>query len=384
MAGRVNLAKAGAVVGASAMLMLSAAMPASADDPVTAKVTGKDTGGLMIKFEGMGAQRPVLFELELSDQTKLRSYCVELGTLVVPGHPEMIEVPWDKYPKPESPFHKNRGKIKWVLQHGYPSVDTKALAGALPKDVQLKDGISEPEAIAATQAVVWTLSDDVKLDRNVVTPDDADSKGDVLAVYDYLLKNAKDTPEEAPALKITPAQASGEVGKKVGPFKVSTTAEALELTSKLPEGVKLVDGKGNAVAAKDLKNGSEFYLDVPASAKPGDGTVTLNGTADLSLGRLFIGKNYAQKPTQSMILAKAEKTKLEATAKASWKAAPAPGATPTVPVKIPAGDQPQAAAAESTSATPFVLGGGALVLAAGGGLLAASRRRRATQASTED
>jgi TQXA domain-containing protein len=385
MASRVhNLARVGAVAGASAALLLAAAMPAGADDTTTGKLLPGGDEGYQVNLEGQGhgSVQTVLFQMQ-SEQAKLRAYCVELKTSVKPDHPDMTEVGWDKYPDQASPFNANRGKIKWVLQHSYPAMDTNAIAAEL-QGVQLKDGLSSKEAITATQAAVWNLSDGANLDQHNPIQGQDDAKADVLALYNFLLKNAQDIQEPTPGLTITPGSATGQIGKKIGPFKVGTTANAVELASQLPEGVKLVDDKGSEVQAKDLKNGSQFFVDVPSSAKPGEGTVTLNAVADLSAGRLFIGKDYKQYPTQSMILAKSENTKLTAGAKASWTAATAPttSSSPQVPVKIPAGDNPNVAAAADSGpgATPFILGGGALVLLAGGGLALNARRRKLAEA----
>ena len=144
--------------------------------------------------------------------------------------------------------------------------------------------------------------------------------------------------------------------------------------------MKVVDGTGKELADKDIKNGTELFLDVPAAAKPGTASIKFDALAKLSLGRLFIGETYQQHPTQSLILAKAENTKLTDTIKASWGPA-TPTVSPSVPTKIPAGDDPQAGAPEaghSGYTLPMIIGG-VLLVGAGVGAFAFQRRRASSK-----
>ncbi|WP_165436453.1 thioester domain-containing protein [Amycolatopsis suaedae] len=377
---RARLVRAAtAAAGTALALALTTAVPAVADDAVTGNVhpTGGPEG-VKVKIDGKGELFTRLIPLTLDDKgkTKLHTYCVEIDTRVSETHTAMREVGWDKYPVAESPFHKNRGKINWVLQNSYPTVKLDALA----KKAGLADGaLAENEAIGATQAAVWSFSDNGKINEADPTPKNKDSKDDVLAVYKYLTTNAKELSEPTPALELKPKSLTGTAGKKIGPFKLATTAEKLELTAKLPEGVKLVDAKGKELKGEGLKNEAEIYVDVPAGTAAGDITIELKGQGSLHLGRLFIGKKYHENPTQSLIVAKSETSELSAKATAKWAAAGGPSTTPSVPVKIPAGDGEQIAAAanQGPGALPFALGGGAVLLLGAGAVVLVRRRNLA-------
>jgi TQXA domain-containing protein len=324
MASRLKLARAGAaVVGASVALVMTAGVPAGAD-PVTGKVDPKGyTNGHNVNVgQGHEDMKASLITLTLTDGTKLRMYCVEIDTSIDKKH-RMVEQPWDKYPNAASPFHENRDKINWVLHHGYPVVGTEQLAAVLTEQgAKLKNGLSEKEAISATQAAVWHFSDAKDLDEaNPLPKGPQSSKADVVALYDYLTGEANvgigDQP--TPALAVAPADLSGEAGERIGPFTVNTTGDIEELTTKLPEGVKVTDVDGVELTAEKIKNGAQLYLDVPADAEEGSGTFELTASASVDTGRLFVGEKYSKKKkTQSLIVATAEKSEIVAGAGANW------------------------------------------------------------------
>jgi TQXA domain-containing protein len=322
----MKLARAGAaVVGASVALMVSAALPAGAE-PVKGDV---DTESYVHGFHvnvGKGDRANLgasLISLKLTDGTYLKMYCVEIDTEIDTKHP-MVEQPWDKYPNPKSPFHENRDKINWILHHGYPVVGTEELTDVLTEDgVKLKNGIDEKEAISATQAAVWHFSDNANLNRkNPLAGTNPGHAKDVIALYDYLVGEDNIGLSEQPtaALAIDPAEQSGEAGTRIGPFTVNTTGEIEELTTNLPEGVKVTDVDGVEVTADKIKNNAQLYLDVPKDAEAGEGGFELTANASVDTGRLFVGENYGKKgkKTQSLIVATAEKSELTASAKGTW------------------------------------------------------------------
>jgi TQXA domain-containing protein len=324
MASRLKLARAGAaVVGASVALMMTAGVPAGAD-PASGKVDPKGyTHGYHVnvgkKHSDISAS---LISLELTDGSRLQTYCVEIKTDIDTKH-QMVEQPWDKYPSEDSPFHANRDKINWVLHNGYPVVGTDALTQVLTeRGVALKNGVDQKEAISATQAAVWHFSDGTKLDKtNPLPTGPQDAKADVVALYDYLTGEANTGLGEqpTPALAVAPADLSGTAGERIGPFTVSTTGDVEKLTTELPEGVKVTDVDGVELAAEQIKNGAQLYLDVPADAEGGKGTFELTASASVDTGRLFVGENYGKKKkTQSLIVATAEKSEIVAGAGANW------------------------------------------------------------------
>lgn len=386
--------RAGAALTGAAAIVLTVAAPATAD-PATGTVDStKNVIGYQVNVGGdwLGTIPTSLIGFTLSDGTTLGMYCVEIQTEIDEEH-AMVERPWEDYPNPDSPFNKNRAKINWVLHHGFPTTDLKGLADALPSPPN--DGIDTLEAIAATQAAVWHFSDAVDLNRDdPLSGDGSDEEDaeDALALYDFLTGPANTGIEESPipTLEIDPAKLDGKSGTRIGPFTVSTTATIEELKAELPDGVRVVDADGKELAAAEIKNGTELFLDVPKDTADGDGKFELLTSAVVETGRLFVGENYEETPTQSLIVAKSDKTTITAAAAASWTAGPvttttSETTTTTVPPTttdtttsaspVPQANDDDLAFTGASIFGPLVIG---LVLVGGGiGALLFMRRRRA-------
>lgn len=390
-----RFARVGAALTGAAAIVMAAANPAAAD-PATGTVTpDKNVIGYQVNVGGdwLGTIPTSLLGFTLSDGTVLGMYCVEIQVEIDDEHP-MAERPWEDYPNPDSPFNKNRAKINWVLHHGFPTQSLDALAAVLPSPPN--DGIDQLEAIAATQAAVWHFSDDVDLNRDdPLSGDGSDEEDaeDALALYDYLVGPANAGVNEAPipTLEIDPAKQDGQSGTRIGPFTVKTSATVEKLVEDLPDGVKITDANGNELAADKIKDGTELFFDVPAGTADDDGRFELTASAIVETGRLFVGENYDKKPTQSLIVAKSEKTKLTADATAKWTAAPvttttetttettanttAPTSTSTTAAPVPQASNDDLAETGASILAPIVIG---LVLVGGGiGALLFMRRRRA-------
>lgn len=381
--------RAGAALTGAAAIVMAVAAPAAAD-PATGHVnpSGNVIGYQVNVGDDWLATIPTnLLGFTLADGTQLGVYCVELHTDIDEEH-DMVEQPWDEYPNPDSPFNQNRAKINWVLHHGYPALSLEAIAAQLPTT---HDGIDVLEAIAATQAAVWHFSDGVDLNRDDPLSGDAsddEDAADALALYDYLTGDANTGIGEAPlpTLALDPTTLAGQTGTRIGPFTVSTNATVEQVTKTLPAGVRITDIDGNELTGT-IADGTKLYVDVPDGTADGDGGFELTASAKVDTGRLFIGENYAEHPTQSLIVAAAVNTTLTAKASVSWTAAPpttttttttTPPATTTVPptTSTTAAPVPQGGLAETGASifTPIVIG--LVLLGAGAGTLLFLRRRR--------
>ncbi|WP_007025449.1 thioester domain-containing protein [Saccharomonospora iraqiensis] len=382
-----------AAVGVAAVL---GSVPASAQTEGRIDTTAGKSG--YTAHLGGTSTETNLFALDLEGGNSIRAYCVEISVAVDPER-SLHESPWDEFPDAESPFHENRDRISWVLHHGYPSVEVDALADTLTgAGAELHDGLSEKEAITGTQAAVWHFSDGLDLDRDDPSTGDDAADADVLALYDHLTGEANvGTGEQpTPALEITPETASGVAGEPIGPFTVATTGEITEITGELPDGVTLTDADGAELAAEDLADGSEVYLDVPTGTGAGQAEFALSATGQLDTGRLFVSEDYTKDPAQSLIVATSEETTLDASAGADWTAAPTtPPEESTTPTSSPAPTtQPSAPeTTETTSVTPQANSGdlaqtgvsvlvpilvGLALLTGGATLVVLQRRRRST------
>lgn len=392
MASRMKLARAGsAVVGASVALMLAAALPAGAE-PVTGNVTGDGDRGYEVNLgDNHRNLTAKLFAFKLDDGTKLQMYCVEIDTDITKD--KMVERPWDDYPAEGSPFHEGREKINWVLHNGYPAKGPDVLTEALTaKGVTLNDGIDKEEAITATQSAVWHYSDGVDLDLDdPLTGGNTKAEEDVVALYKYLTgaDNVGIGDQPTPALQVSPTELAGEAGTRIGPFTVSTNGEIQELVTELPEGVKITDLDGVELDASKIKNGAQLFLDVPADAAEGEGSFELTASASVAMGRLFVGENYEQKPTQSLIVAAAESSEIVAKGVASWTAGTTETTTPPTettttppvtettsetPVPQPKANEEDLADTGASIFTPIMIG--VVLVGAGIGALFFQRHRK--------
>jgi TQXA domain-containing protein/LPXTG-motif cell wall-anchored protein len=367
-----------AVLAAAAAVMVGAPSALADDGAARGRVSDQGTYGYKVNLEGGGGATTELFGFKLSDGSALKLYCVQI-TVRMRNDVDMVERPWNKYPDTKSPFTKNSDKINWVLHHGYPGVGLDALGGTVTKaGAKLHGGLSDREAIAATQAAVWHFSDGKNLDHgNPLGDGDASAAADVIALYDYLTGsgNTGIGQQPKPTLNVAAEKTEGNAGTKIGPFDVATTGDITSLTSELPEGVKITDADGKELKAADVKDGSKLFFDVPKDAKPGNGSFSLKVSGHLDTGRLFVAENYAKQPAQSLIVADSEKTAVTAKAAAKWTEAGAVPSTTPAPT-TPAGSTGGGGDLANTgvdAAVPFTIGG---LLLGGGALMLLVNRRR--------
>lgn len=377
---RTTAARLAAATCTATLALGLAATTASADQtapvPDATLIDGEDNG-LPVNVDEMVGVNAHLFTLQLANGPTFNTYCVELRTDVDSHHPDMIEVPWDSYPDPSSPFHLNRAHVNWILHNSYPGVDVESLSTAV--GTEFTDGLSTDEAIAATQAAIWHFTDDAALaddevkDTDEETPVDTGTDNDVRAVYDYLIggANVGISEQPVPELALEPASGSGTAGEAIGPLTVSTTAESAALTAELPDGVTLVDAAGNEVADA-VANGAELFVDVPRDAEAGNATIQLSASAELSIGRLWIGAENKEFPTQSMILATSEATSVDVTGTVEWEAAPEEETPAPPPTQTPAPEESLPDTGSSSMTWPLIAG----IFLVAGGIGAVALRRR--------
>jgi TQXA domain-containing protein/LPXTG-motif cell wall-anchored protein len=373
------------------------------------------TNGLNVALKGdkYATEKTLLIPITVDGQ-KILTYCVELNVDIQNGV-KMVEVPWGQYPydaaHPRSGFKANSGKINWILQNSYPNVSPGALNSVLTRaGAKLDHNLTSAEAITATQAAIWNLSDGAEVDESNPTPYDHADGSDVLAVYHWLLDNAKQIDEPTPGLDLSPTSVTGKAGDLIGPFTVKTTANSVTVTSTLPGGVTLTDKDGKALGT--VSDGTQIYVKAPADQAAGNGGFSLDASAHLKAGRLFIGADASGQPsetaiTQSLIVAKPTDVKLHKDATVSWTAAtlvttappttttpttppctttPGGGTTTTTPMSPTCATPTTAPPATGTPTTPLAYTGasvigpiivGLVLIGAGAGALLFVRRRKA-------
>ncbi|MDQ3404838.1 MAG: thioester domain-containing protein [Actinomycetota bacterium] len=382
MGSRSKLGRAGVALAATTAMVTLAALPAAADAP--SGIVKTQDKGLSVQMSDKAWRTASLFNLDLGNNKSLKLYCVQIHVQV--SHDRTYsEVPWNSFPKKDSSFVKNNDKIKWVLTHGYPASGLSKLNKLTGAD------LSKQEAIAATQAAVWHYSDSLDLAVNSdPTEGDNTTDKDVVALYKYLIgkDNTGAGEETTPALKITPADATGESGKLVGPFKFETNGVLTEVAADLPEGVLLTDADGKQINSESVKNGTEVFFKVPAAAEAGNASITAKADFKKGVGRLFVVNGYETKEAQSLIVADSEITSLNASAKGDWKlgpvqtttGTPAPTSSSEAPVPtttvapVPQAKSDDLADTGASILVPVLVGLG--LVGAGAGALIYQRRRK--------
>ncbi|MFI6577054.1 thioester domain-containing protein [Nocardiopsis sp. NPDC050513] len=396
-----NLPRSTARVGLAAtvagLLAFGLAAPAAADpaEPYEGSVRGQYVGnaesGERIEVNGQRT-RVTLFNLQLENGNTLTTYCIDFET-AIRGDAWYREDAWSNYPG-QGDFAQP-AKVHWVLQNGYPAVDTAALAEAAGATGRTTDA----QALSATQAAIWHFSNGAELTR---------ANPNIETIYEYLIGNAEELPQTAEpnaTLSITPSEASGEAGGTVGEFLVETSVEGdipVELGDGVPEGVELVDlESGQAVDA--VGNGDTVGFSVPGDAEDGSASFSLSTTATVQTGRLFKGEDENE-PTQTLITAQEGEVEVSASATANWTAveeepspspspspepspspspeptptpSPSPSETPT-PTTPPADDRDEPSLPVTGGALAGLVAAGLAALGAGAGAIYLSRKRKSS------
>ncbi|MET9361951.1 thioester domain-containing protein [Streptomyces sp. NPDC006632] len=242
-----------------------------------------------------------LFKLKVDGTGVIQTYCIDLrhGTVSNSTYKEVTWAESSLAGKAEA-----AGKINWILQHSYPA---KA-----PSD--LGDGLTPETAAAATQAAIWTLSDNVK----AMPEDEAAAK-----LTKKLLKEATNAKEPKASLAFDKDAVSGIAGNEVGPLTVHTNATtskvALALAPGAPAGVQLTDKSGKVITS--ATDGTQVYFKVPKGTPDGSVKVTATTQTQVPLGRAFISDGKLL--SQTFILAGTSDVSVTAVATAKWGTAPA-------------------------------------------------------------
>lgn len=253
-----------------------------------------------------------LFDLTAADGGSLQTYCIDFNTGAQSGA-SYKETGWESSSLQGNP---DAGKIRWILQNSYPTVDDlSALAE------QAGAGVLTPgTAAAGTQAAIWHLSDGVE-----ATP----RNDDAALLTEWLLESAQELAEPAASLALSPTQVSGQPGQIIGPVTVSTSADAVSVApdaAAAEQGVTIVDKNGEYVTEQDaVTDGTELYFSVPEGAADGTASLTATATSEVPVGRAFTGIDTV---TQTMILAGSSSSEITAGASVSWAAeGPSPAVT---------------------------------------------------------
>ncbi len=198
-----------------------------------------------------------------------------------------------------------RPKVAWIVANSYPENDLVYVAKAAGVD-----GLTEKEAITATQAAIWYFTDGLNYMglSEPEGPDFADSSPEAMRVKklrDYLVgdKNVGMTPFDSPTLSATAPIKPSESGGLVGPIRINSSAKTAKVTgARFP----LVTADGKTVNLKAAPTGVDLFLKVPnSSAAASTMDLKFEITVGAYTGKILIGKDER---TETIIVASSTKT----------------------------------------------------------------------------
>ncbi|MFC4224402.1 thioester domain-containing protein [Lysinibacter cavernae] len=289
-----------------AVLMVFAGSTASQATP-SGTATNSNKGSLygMPQPDGsVAGKNGDMFKFTLKDDAGVSStfftYCIE-GNIPIGVAKPYGESGWSSVPY--NSFIPNAGKVLWVLGHGYPNLTGAQLAAASGIA-----GVTDLDAITATQFAIWNLTDP-SIAGGRLFPSPATVPQDLVTyprstiiqnLMVWMLNNAVDgATEPTPSLTVTPSSLTAPLSGHAGPFTVHTTAST---GASITSTVAIVDATGQPITGPVL-NGGQFYLD--ASGLQVGETVSASATATsatISVGRVFVPTDPASR-WQGLIVA---------------------------------------------------------------------------------
>lgn len=251
------------------------------------------------------------------DKPDQHAYCIELD--VSARYDIGMKVgDWDSFPG-NNEFKKDkdvREKVAWIVFNSHPNVDLDSVIEATGID-----GLTEKEAIAGTQAAIWTFTEK-NFEFKGLTSNDKAAEKRVQALVDYLTGDANTGQAESqkPYIKANASDETGVAGSLVGPitFEASASTVEVQVTGDYP----LVDENGEEVDLKKVPTGTELYIDVPEDAEAGEATVSSSISGEQLSGMLVTNAKKDQR-TQTLMISRSEQVDVKAEATVKWDKAPA-------------------------------------------------------------
>ena len=284
---------------------------------------------------------PHLFTVH-TEKGVIKAYCIEIETDVIYGSSLRIGG-WKDFPGTNK-FKDNpdvQAKVAWIAQNSYPQTD-------LAKVTQTTGiaGLTEKEAITATQAAIWHLTNPDETPSLDLAEGDQATKDRAGKLYNYLLgeKNGGLKEPAHPTIEIKGgdlpfALNDTKTEGKVGPIRFESNQPTAKLISELK--YELVDKDGKAVDKNAIPVGADLYLKVPADMTSGEQEFKASVTGTVQAGKLFITKSG--KHGQTIITVSTDDIPADGQGKVTWSApqqttpptTPAPPTQPTTPPTQP-------------------------------------------------
>ena len=281
-----------------------------------------------------------------SKEGAIKAYCIELD-VDIKYESDLRVGDWKDFPGTNK-FKDNaeiQSKVAWIAQRSYPQTDMAELTKASGIA-----GLTEQEAITATQAAIWHFTNDYKW-LGLANADQATTTR-VEKLFTYLtgqtntgLKESKQPTVEAETGGITFTRSENGSEGKVGPIRFKSSQATFKLTSELK--YELINAQGAKVDLNAVPADTDLYLKVPADMTSGEQEFKGSVTGSVYAGKLLITKDaVAGGPHgQTIIIGSNKEVTTEIQGKISWSVTqqtptpeptptPTPPATETTPPKV--------------------------------------------------
>ena len=278
---------------------------------------------------------PNLFTVHTSASKEgaIKAYCIEFD-VNIKYESDLRVGDWKDFPGTNK-FKDNaeiQSKVAWIAQRSYPQTDMAELIKASGIA-----GLTEQEAITATQAAIWHFTNDFKWSG--LKGADQTTTTRVEKLFTYLtgqtntgLKESKQPTVEAETGGITFTRSENGSEGKVGPIRFKSSQATFKLTSELK--YELINAQGAKVDLNAVPADTDLYLKVPADTTSGEQEFKGSVTGSVYAGKLLITKDaVAGGPHgQTIIIGSNKEVTTEIQGKISWSVTqqtPEPTPTPT-------------------------------------------------------
>lgn len=302
------LRRCAALLSAIALIGTLSTSPVHADD--FSRVDRDPMAGAPVLLEDGQELETALFSLRVADEDSVRAYAMMADEEVRPrtayvesawaDRPEWTDTTWAPDPA---------DRANWIVRHSYPNLPLTSLASASGLPV-----LEEHTAIAATQAALWHVLDEVD-------PSPEGNAEELLHLFEYLVQGsaAAEGGTTARSLELSPSQVETVAPEgPLGPLTVASSGEVpVRVSVRGAPASWLVDAEGREVSR--ISDGDEVYLAVDPSVPAGVATLHARGAGvPLPEGRLFTGREGVR--TQPLITAEPGTATSSTTATVTWHA----------------------------------------------------------------
>jgi len=322
--------------------------------------SSESVGGFWLKVQrrdGTAARvMPNLFTVHTTAgmEGSIKAYCIELDVDI--RYESKLRVgDWKDFPGTNS-FKDNaevQSKVAWIAQRSYPQTDL----GELTKVTGIS-GLTEREAITATQAAIWSFTNPNDYKWLGIQEGDQATQSRVDQLFKYLTGENNNGLKESqqPTIDLQGSSSlaftSGENNSegKVGPIRFTSSQNTVKLTSEMK--YELVTSEGTKVDTNAVPVDTDLFLKVPAGTTSGEQEFKATATGSVYAGKLLITKEAVAGGDhgQTIIIGSNRDVTVESQGKLTWSSTQQ--STPPKVENTPPQDTPPAPQPSQPEATP--------------------------------